>query len=160
MISFPHHLDVLPVVRIFFCTWHKKPQNTRSVQVIGQRLQFKGYRLKISGQWLEVRDQRFQLKIILKIFVKIYTIGYFCRDSAKNKFLDLFSALTAPKIRAVRRSIVNSSPKARYSSAFSVEIFVKDYIFSCLSARCFGGNLHVKSKDLNGPEIYLRLLSP
>ena len=54
------------------------------------------------------------------------------------------------------RSIINSSPKARYSSAFSVEIFVKDYIFSCLSARCFGGNLHVKSKDLNGPEIYLR----
>ena len=35
----------------------------------------------------------------------------------------------------VRRSIINSSPKARYSSAFSVEIFVKDYIFSCLSAR-------------------------
>ena len=82
--------------------------------------------------------KRFSLKIILKIFVKIYTIGYFCRDSAKNKFLDLFSALTAPKIRAVRRSIINPSPKARCSSAFSVRIFVKDYIFSCLSARCFG----------------------
>ena len=38
----------------------------------------------------------------------------------------------------VRRSIINSSPKARCSSAFSVRIFVKDYIFSCLSARCFG----------------------
>ena len=72
-----------------------------------------------------------------KDFVLDLPIGYFCHDSAKNKFLDLFSALTAPKIRAVRRSIINLSPIARYSSAFSVEIFVKDYIFSCLSARCF-----------------------
>ena len=31
------------------------------------------------------------------------------------------------RFRAVRRSIINSSPKARYSSAFSVEILVKDY---------------------------------
>ena len=59
-------------------------------------------------------------------------------------------------VEPVRRSIIKPSPKARYSSAFSVEIFVKDYIFSCLSARNLGGNLHVKSKDLNGPEIYLR----
>ena len=55
-----------------------------------------------------------------------------------------------------RRSIIKPFPKARYSSAFSVEIFVNDYIFSCLSARNLGGNLHVKSEDLNGPEIYLR----
>ena len=56
------------------------------------------------------------------------------------------------------RSIIKPSPEARYSSAFSVEIFVKDYIFSCLSARNLGGNLHVKSEDLNGPEIYLIIL--
>ena len=56
----------------------------------------------------------------------------------------------------VRRSIIKPSPEARYSSAFSVRIFVNDYIFSCLSARNLGGNLQVKSEDLNGPEIYLR----
>ena len=68
------------------------------------------------------------LKIILKIFVKIYTIGYFCRDSAKNKFLDLFSALTAPKIRASpMRSITNPSRKATYCCAFLSKILVKDY---------------------------------
>ena len=54
------------------------------------------------------------------------------------------------------RSPIKSSQEARYSSAFWSRIFVKDYIFSCLSARNLGGNLHVKSKDLNGPEIYLR----
>ena len=54
-----------------------------------------------SSEFRRSHGKRFLLKIILKIFVKIYTIGYFCRDSAKNKFLDLFSALTAPKIRAV-----------------------------------------------------------
>ena len=62
------------------------------------------------------------------IFVKDYflrfslrfTIGYFSRDSAKNKFLDLFSALAAPKIRASpMRSPLKFFPKARYSSAFS-----------------------------------------
>ena len=36
-----------------------------------------------------------------KDFVLDLPIGYFCHDSAKNKFLDLFSALAAPKIRAV-----------------------------------------------------------
>ena len=51
------------------------------------------------------------------------------KDYSKDFYLDF---------EPVRRSIINSSPKARYSSAFSVEIFVKDYIFSCLSARCFG----------------------
>ena len=55
-----------------------------------------------------------------------------------------------------RRSKINPFPEARYSSAFWSRIFVKDYIFSCLSARNLRGNLHVKSKDLNGPEIYLR----
>ena len=48
------------------------------------------------------------------------------KDYSKDFYLDF---------EPVRRSIINSSPKARYSSAFSVEIFVKDYIFSCLSAR-------------------------
>ena len=62
------------------------------------------------------------------------------------------------KMSSRRRSKINPFPKARNSSAFSVEIFVKDYIFSCLSARNLGGNLHVKSKDLNGPEIYLIIL--
>ena len=54
------------------------------------------------------------------------------KDYSKDFYLDF---------EPVRRSIINSSPKARYSSAFSVEIFVKDYIFSCLSARNLGGNL-------------------
>ena len=52
--------------------------------------------------------KRFSLKIILKIFVKM---------------------------SSRRRSKIKLFPEARYSSAFSVEIFVKDYIFSCLSAR-------------------------
>ena len=64
------------------------------------------------------------------------------------------SVFATPKIRAVRRSIINSSSKARCSSAFSVRIFVKDFVLCCF-ARNLGGNLHVKSKDLNGPEIYL-----
>ena len=34
------------------------------------------------------------------------------------------------------------------------------YILVACRQEIFGGNLHVKSKDLNGPEIYLRLLSP
>ena len=41
------------------------------------------------------------------------------KDYSKDFYLDF---------EPVRRSIINSSPKARYSSAFSVEIFVKDYI--------------------------------
>ena len=36
-----------------------------------------------------------------KDFVLDLPIGYFCHASAKNKFLDLFSALAAPKIRTV-----------------------------------------------------------
>ena len=60
------------------------------------------------------------------------------------------------KISSRRRSIINPSPKARNSSAFWSRIFVNDYIFSCLSTRNLRGNLHVKSKDLNGPEIYVR----
>ena len=64
----------------------------------------------------------------LSWFLFRFTIGYFSRDSAKYKFLDLFSALTAPKIRASpMRSIFKSSPEARYSSVFSVEIFVLDF---------------------------------
>ena len=65
-----------------------------------------------------------------KDFVLDLPIGYFCRDSAKNKFLDLFSALAAPKIRASpMRSILNSSIEATYCCAFSVRILVKDYIY-------------------------------
>ena len=65
---------------------------------------------------------------IFVMFLFRFTIGYFSRDSAKNKFLDLFSALTAPKIRAsTMRSILKSSPEARYSSIFSVKIFVLDF---------------------------------
>ena len=48
------------------------------------------------------------------------------KDYSKDFYLDF---------EPVRRSITKPFPKARYSSAFSVEIFVKDYIFSCLSAR-------------------------
>ena len=56
-----------------------------------------------------------------KDFVLDLPIGYFCHDSAKNKFLDLFSALAAPKIRASpMRSILNSSIEATYCCAFSV----------------------------------------
>ena len=66
--------------------------------------------------------------IFLSWFLFRFTIGYFSRDSAKNKFLDLFSALTAPKIRAsTMRSIFKSSPEARYSSVFSVKVFVLDF---------------------------------
>ena len=55
-----------------------------------------------------------------KDFVLDLPIGYFCHDSAKNKFLDLFSALAAPKILASpMRSPLKFFPKARYSSAFS-----------------------------------------
>ena len=49
--------------------------------------------------------------------------------------------------------------KARYSSAFWSMIFVKD-LFYVAYARNLRGNLHVKSKDLNGPEIYLRFYFP
>ena len=41
------------------------------------------------------------------------------KDYSKDFYLDF---------EPVRRSIINSSPKARYSSAFSVEIFVKDFV--------------------------------
>ena len=61
-------------------------------------------------------------------------------------------------VEPVRRSKIKPFPEATYCCAFSVEIFVEDYIFSCLSARNLRGNLHVKSKDLNGPEIYLIIL--
>ena len=57
------------------------------------------------------------------------------------------------------RSIIKPFPKARYSSAFSSKIIVKD-LFYVAYARNLRGNLHVKSKDLNGPEIYLRFYFP
>ena len=41
------------------------------------------------------------------------------KDYSKDFYLDF---------EPVRRSIINSSPEARYSSAFSVEIFVKDFV--------------------------------
>ena len=63
------------------------------------------------------------MKIILKILILIYTIGYFCRDSAKNKFLDLFSALTAPKIRACKAI----SKKSLLQSNVLLRILVKDF---------------------------------
>ena len=66
-----------------------------------------------------------------KDFVLDLPIGYFCHDSAKNKVLDLFSALAAPKIRASpMRSPLKFFPKARYSSAFWSEILVKDSLLS------------------------------
>ena len=83
-----------------------------------------------------------QLKIILKIFVQIYTIGYFCRDSAKNKFLDLFSALTAPKIRAVRRSPLKFFPKSEVLERILFRILVKDYSF--LVIELFLAKQHLK----------------
>ena len=49
--------------------------------------------------------------------------------------------------------------KARNSSAFWSKILVKD-LFYVAYARNLRGNLHVKSKDLNGPEIYLRFYFP
>ena len=39
------------------------------------------------------------------------------------------SVFATPKIRAVRRSITKSFPEARNSSAFSVEMFVKDFVY-------------------------------
>ena len=57
------------------------------------------------------------------------------------------------------RSKIKPSPKARNSSAFWSMIFVKD-LFYVAYARNLRGNLHVKSKDLNGPEIYLRFYFP
>ena len=79
--------------------------------------------------------QRTRKKILVedysKDFVLDLPIGYFCHDSAKNKFLDLFSALAAPKIRAsMMRSITKRTHKARYSSAFWSEILVKDSLLS------------------------------
>ena len=66
-----------------------------------------------------------------KDFVLDLPIGYFCHDSAKNKFLDLFSALAAPKIRAsMMRSITKRTHKAKYSSAFWSEILVEDSLLS------------------------------
>ena len=44
-------------------------------------------------------------------------------------------------------------------SAFWSMIFVKD-LFYVAYARNLRGNLYVKSKDLNGPEIYLRFYFP
>ena len=44
-------------------------------------------------------------------------------------------------------------------SAFWSKILVKD-LFYVAYARNLRGNLHVKSKDLNGPEIYLRFYFP
>ena len=59
-----------------------------------------------------------------------------------------------------RKAIPNKPfPKARYSSAFWSKILVKD-LFYVAYARNLRGNLHVKSKDLNGPEIYLRFYFP
>ena len=62
-------------------------------------------------------------------FILDLPIGYFGHDSAKNKFLDLFSALAAPKIRAVGDPQLNPPPEATYCCAFSVRILVKDFIF-------------------------------
>ena len=59
-----------------------------------------------------------------------------------------------------RKAIPNKSlHKARNSSAFWSKILVKD-LFYVAYARNLRGNLHVKSKDLNGPEIYLRFYFP
>ena len=57
------------------------------------------------------------------------------------------------------RSKIKPSPKARNSSAFWSKILGKD-LFYVAYARNLRGNLHVKSKDLNGPEIYLRFYFP
>ena len=75
----------------------------------------------------------YRLKIFVKILFKISSIS----DAIPNK----------------------PSPKARNSSAFWSMIFVKD-LFYVAYARNLRGNLHVKSKDLNGPEIYLRFYFP
>ena len=58
-----------------------------------------------------------------KDFVLDLPIGYFCRDSAKNKFLDLFSALAAPKIRACKAIHNKFVPK---SEVFE-RIFSRDF---------------------------------
>ena len=57
------------------------------------------------------------------------------------------------------RSIAKRTHKATYCCAFSSKIIVKD-LFYVAYARNLRGNLHVKSKDLNGPEIYLRFYFP
>ena len=69
------------------------------------------------------------MKIILKILVKIYTIGYFCRDSAKNKFLDLFSALTAPEIRACKAIQNKFVPKSEVFERILSWDFFEDFVY-------------------------------
>ena len=69
--------------------------------------------------------------ILLKIFYLRFTIGYFSRDSAKNKFLDLFSALAALKIRACKAIPI----KSLLQSNVLLRILVKDFYLKILVHR-------------------------
>ena len=78
---------------------------------------------------LQVIGQRLQLKIIISghrpYFIKDFQPSGYPKKihGSHGEHGERFSL----RFRAVRQSIINSSPKARYSSAFSVEILVKDY---------------------------------
>ena len=63
-----------------------------------------------------------------KDFVLDLPIGYFCHDSAKNKFLDLFSALAAPKIRACKAI----PKKPLLQSNVLLRIFSRDFYFEII----------------------------
>ena len=52
---------------------------------------FRGYRLQVMGQWLVISVQRFWLKIILKILVKIYLQVIFVTTRHSESVLSLYS---------------------------------------------------------------------
>ena len=56
--------------------------------------------------------------------------SYFSRDSAKNKFLDLFSALTAPKIRACKAIPIKTLPRREELERILVKDFYLKIIIS------------------------------
>ena len=56
-----------------------------------------------------------------------------------------------------RRSKIKPFPEARYSSAFSVEIFVKDFVCCLLNYRLFLAKQHLKQDFL---QRFLALAQP
>ena len=96
-------------------------------------------------------NERTRKKILVedysKDFVLDLPIGYFCHDSAKNKFLDLFSALAAPKIRAVGDPQLNPPQKQRTVAHFQLGFLLKILFSSILNDILFLAIGHIFIKD-------------
>ena len=80
-------------------------------------------------------------------FILDLPIGYFGHDSAKNKFLDLFSALAAPKIRAVGDPQLNPPQKQRTVAHFQLGFLLKILFSSILNDILFLAIGHIFIKD-------------